>query len=206
MMKSDALYPQGNRRQGGAATVEFALVAVLLIVLLLGIVELGRFLYLFNTVQEVTRRAAREAVVSCTDETTQDGIRSRAVLGTGAKGAFLPIGGEVTDARVVIDYLDKDQKLIARYMKCESPYNDNILKCVAGSNECIKFVRVRVCDGYHQQQDRCAPVQYVPMIGLFVPDPNKPIGGMLMLDLRVNIPLSTVIMPAESLGYTFTLP
>lgn len=204
-MKLNSFCKQENHQQRGAATVEFALVFVLLIVLLLGIVELGRFLYLFNTVQEVTRRAAREAVVSCTDSTTQDGIRSRAVFGTGATGAFLPIGGEVTDARVVIDYLDKNQALIARYIACPSPYNDNILKCADDSTECVKFVRVRVCDGYLPQQNRCSPVKYVPMIGLFVPDPNKPIGGMLMIDLRVDIPGSTVIMPAESLGYTFTL-
>ena len=202
-MKLDALCQQGGRRQSGAAAVEFALVAVLLIVLLLGIVELGRFLYLFNTVQEVTRRAAREAVVSCTDSNTQDGIRSRAVLGAGATGAFLPAGGEITDARVVIDYLDKNQVPIGRYIACPSPYNGNILKCEADAADCIKFVRVRVCD--YQNQNRCSPVQYVPMIGLFSPDPNKPTGSMHIIDLSVDIPNSTVIMPAESLGYTFTL-
>lgn len=202
-MKLDALCQPGGRRQGGAAAVEFALVAVLLIVLLLGIVELGRFLYLFNTVQEVTRRAAREAVVSCTDETTQNGIRSRAVLGTGATGAFLPAGGEISDIRVVIDYLDKNQVSIGRYIACPSPFNGNILKCEADAADCIKFVRVRVCD--YRNQNRCDPVQYVPMIGLFAPNPNNPLTGMRYIDLGIDIPGSTVIMPAESLGYTFTL-
>lgn len=201
-MKLDALCQPGGRRQGGAAAVEFALVAVLLFVLLLGIVELGRFLYLFNTVQEVTRRAAREAVVSCTNETTQNGIRSRAVLGTGATGAFLPAGGEISDIRVVIDYLDKNQASIDRYIACPSPFNGNILKCEADAADCIRFVRVRVCD--YRNKNRCDPVKYVPMIGLFVPNPDNPT-RMQWIDLGIDIPGSTVIMPAESLGYTFTL-
>jgi len=196
-MKLDALCQPGNRRQGGAATVEFALVAILLIVLLLGIVELGRFLYLFNTVQEVTRRAAREAVVSNTDSSTQDGIRSRAVLGTGATPAFLPAGGEIDYDKVVIDYLDKDQN------KINNPPSgiQNIFNCVATPpTNCIKFVRVRVCD--YQKPNQCDPVQYVPMIGLFSP---KGLTGMQKINLGIDIPGSTVIMPAESLGYTFTL-
>lgn len=201
-MKLDALCQQGGRRQGGAAAVEFALVAVLLIVLLLGIVELGRFLYLFNTVQEVTRRAAREAVVNCTDETTQNVIRSRAVLGTGATGAFLPAGGEISDIRVVIDYLDKNQASIDRYIACPSPFNGNILKCEADAADCIRFVRVRVCD--YRNKNRCDPVKYVPMIGLFAPNPDNPT-RMQWINLGIDIPGSTVIMPAESLGYTFTL-
>ena len=199
-MKLETLRQRGDLRQRGAAAVEFAFVFVLLFVLLLGIVELGRFLYLFNTVQEVTRRAAREAVVSCTDENTQNGIRSRAVLGSGATGAFLPAGGEVADARVVIDYLDKNQAPIGRYIACPSPYNGNILKCEADATDCIKFVRVRVCS--YQNQNQCNPVQYVPMIGLFSPND---LTSMQRIDLGVDIPGSTVIMPAESLGYTFTL-
>lgn len=199
-MKSNALHRQGDHHQDGAAAVEFAFVVVLLVVLLLGIVELGRFLYIFNTVQEVTRRAAREAVVSCTDSGTQDGIRSRAVLGTGATGAVLPAGGEITDARVVIDYLDKNQASIGRYIACPSPYNGNISKCEADAADCIKFVRVRLCD--YQNQNRCNPVKYVPMIGLFSP---KGLTDMQVIDLGIDIPGSTVIMPAESLGYTFTL-
>lgn len=200
MMKPDALHPPGGRHQGGATAVEFAFVVVLLIVLLLGIVELGRFLYLFNTVQEVTRRAAREAVVSCTDSGTQDGIRSRAVLGTGATGAFLPFGREIADTRVVIDYLDKNQASISRYIACPSPYNGNILKCEADAADCIKFVRVRLCD--YKNRNQCDPVKYVPMIGLFSP---KSLTAMQIIDLGIDIPGSTVIMPAESLGYTFTL-
>lgn len=200
MMKPEAIRQQGCRRQGGAAAVEFALVVVIFLVLLLGIVELGRFLYLFNSVQEVTRRAAREAVVSCTDSATQTGIKSRAVFGDGTSGMVLPAGNEVADARVVIDYLDKNLASIDYAIACPSPYNGNILKCEADASDCIKFVRVRVCD--YKNQNQCNPVKYVPMIGLFVPNG---LTGMGYINLGIDIPGSTVIMPAESLGYTFTL-
>lgn len=52
-------------RQQGASTVEFALVVALggFLVLLIGIFELGRILYTFNTASEVTRLGARTAIV-----------------------------------------------------------------------------------------------------------------------------------------------
>jgi len=52
-------------RQQGASTVEFALVAALggLLVVLIGIFELGRILYTFNTASEATRLGARTAIV-----------------------------------------------------------------------------------------------------------------------------------------------
>lgn len=189
-------YQGRQRRQRGAAAVEFALVAVLLIVLLLGIVELGRFLYLYDTVQEVTRRAAREAVVSCTDQTTRNGIQSRAVLGNGSVGVSLPAGGEITDASVVIDYLDQNQVSINNPPLCGDA---NIVECAANAADCIRFVRVRVCN--YQNNNQCNPIKYEPMIGLFSPDPSNPLTGMQRINLGVPIPGSTVTMPAESLGF-----
>ena len=52
------------KRQGGAALVEFALVAAGgFVLLLLGVFELGRVMYVFNTANEATRLGARLAVV-----------------------------------------------------------------------------------------------------------------------------------------------
>lgn len=52
-------------RQQGASTVEFALVVAFggFLVLLIGIFELGRILYTFNTASEATRLGARTAIV-----------------------------------------------------------------------------------------------------------------------------------------------
>ncbi|MGB0845104.1 MAG: TadE/TadG family type IV pilus assembly protein [Thiolinea sp.] len=50
------------RMQQGHTTVEFALVGAVFLVLLFGIFELGRILFLWNTLTEATRRGARTAV------------------------------------------------------------------------------------------------------------------------------------------------
>lgn len=50
-------------KQGGAAAVEFALVAIVFFILLLGIVEMGRVLFTWNAATEATRYGARVAAV-----------------------------------------------------------------------------------------------------------------------------------------------
>lgn len=50
-------------RQRGAAAVEFALVAIVFFMLLIGIVEMGRVLFTWNAAVEATRYGARIAVV-----------------------------------------------------------------------------------------------------------------------------------------------
>lgn len=50
-------------RQRGVAAVEFALVAALFFMLLIGIMEMGRVLFYWNSAAEATRLGARIAVV-----------------------------------------------------------------------------------------------------------------------------------------------
>jgi Flp pilus assembly pilin Flp len=54
----------GRTPQQGAAIVEFALIAMLFFILLVGIVEMGRVLFTWNSAVEATRRGARMAVVT----------------------------------------------------------------------------------------------------------------------------------------------
>lgn len=178
-------YQGSQRRQRGAATVEFALVAILFFTLLLGIVEFGRLLYLYNTIQEVTRRAAREAVVS--DFNTEQGKIKRAAVFQNAGGSgtvSLPAGGEITNLVVNIEYLNDN---LASASPMPTDPSDNIAACLdAGrANSCIRYVRVKICS---QDAGSCNPIRYVPMIGWFS-------------FLGVELPVSTVTMPAESLGY-----
>lgn len=58
-----ALHHSLSNRQRGAAVVEFALVALIFFVLLIGIFEFGRLMFTWNTAVETTRRGARLAVV-----------------------------------------------------------------------------------------------------------------------------------------------
>lgn len=55
--------------QRGATAVEFALVASAFLILLIGIMEMGRVLFYWNTAAEVTRLGARMAVVCDKNDT-----------------------------------------------------------------------------------------------------------------------------------------
>jgi hypothetical protein len=159
----------GSKGQRGTAAVEFALIAIVFFTLLLGIIEFGRVLYVWNSVQEVTRRAAREAVVLWVDQA--DTARSRALFG----GASLPAGAEITASNIDIEYLSA----VGTPASLPSSPADNVAACLDPSRtgSCIRFVEVSL-----------SGARYVPMIGLFT-------------FLSIDIPASTVVMPAESLGY-----
>lgn len=177
-------------RQHGVAAVEFAIIAMLLFTLLFGIIEFGRMFYVFNTVQEVTRRAAREAVVSEIDETDHP-AKNLALFG----GNSLPAGAEITVDNISIEYLKADG--ITRLTGTTLPDNaaENISECLkAEPNNCIAFVRVSIIGvpGPSCPSPNTSKACYRPMVPLFGP------GG---INLSVPIPDSTVIMPAESLGY-----
>ena len=66
-------------RQRGVAAVEFALVAGLFFTLLLGIMEMGRILFYWNSAAEATRLGARIAVV-CDLNDADIKIRMRRIL------------------------------------------------------------------------------------------------------------------------------
>ncbi|HKA05712.1 MAG TPA: TadE family protein, partial [Gemmataceae bacterium] len=51
------------RQRGGATTVEFAFVAILLFMMLFAIFEYGRFLFMYHVTTNAARDAARFAVV-----------------------------------------------------------------------------------------------------------------------------------------------
>lgn len=66
----------GRRLHAGAVAVEFALIAALFLVLLLvGIVELGRAFFYMNATAEATRRGARIAVV-CDKGSADEHVRA----------------------------------------------------------------------------------------------------------------------------------
>lgn len=181
-----------TKLQRGAAVIEFAFVVIAFFTLLLGIIEFGRFMYLWNTVQEVTRIAARQAAVSDFSAASIEAIQRTAVLNAGSSGAAsLPAGGEVTYQRVNIQYLlSSDVNDVVEDMP-SSPA-DNIAACLDADRSddgCIRYVKASICEqSGNGNNATCNPVLYVPMIGLFT-------------FLGINIPMSTVVMPAESLGY-----
>lgn len=66
--------PSFPGRQHGVAAVEFALVAAAFFTILIGVLEMGRLLFYWNTAVEATRLGARLAVVC---DMNDESIRSR---------------------------------------------------------------------------------------------------------------------------------
>jgi Flp pilus assembly protein TadG len=69
MTKSRNPSGRNRARQRGAAAVEFGLVAALFLMLVIGIMEMGRVLFYWNAAGEATRLGARMAVVCDLNDT-----------------------------------------------------------------------------------------------------------------------------------------
>lgn len=185
-----------TRPQRGAATVEFALIAIVFFLALLGMMDFGRLMYIWNTTQEVTRRAAREAVVRDFTSAEIAAIQRESIFQSGSTGtAYLPAGVEITNATVRLVYMAIDAggnrvAITAGNMPADPA--DNISACTDASRaatSCIRFVQACVA-----VDDTCvSSIPYHPMVGLL---------AALGIDLAINIPASAVVMPAESLGFT----
>lgn len=176
-----ARQPSGRTPQMGATAVEFAIVVMLFLVVLFGIIEFGRLFYVANTVQEVTRRAAREQVVKWIDQVPT--VQNGAVFRSGNADVSLPASGSVTSRRVSITFYGSLQDA----WEAEDPIEnaglsaeDNIRNCMANNDKCIKFVRASL-------ESDAGAIDYDPLIPLF-------------RFLEIPLPQSTVVMPAEAMG------
>lgn len=85
-------------RQAGLVTVEFALIGAVFFLVLFGIIEMGRFLFTWNVLDEVTRRAARLAAVCPMAQV--DKVRQAAVFNS-------TILSGLTPENVNVQYLDR---------------------------------------------------------------------------------------------------
>ena len=170
--------------QFGAVAVEFALIALFAFFpLLLGIVEFGRLFYVANTVQEVTRSAARQQVVAWLN---QSGAIQRTALFQPAKGSgavTLPGGQEISNADVRLSFHSNYADAVSgeNGISGGTP-ESNLANCLKRIEPCIRYVRASL------QTAGGVPLTYRPMIGWF---------GNLF---SVPLPDATVVMPAEALG------
>src|SRR5438132_4701215 len=184
------------RPQRGAATVEFALLAIVFFLVMLGTMDFGRLMYIWTTAQEVTRHAAREAVVRDFAAAEIAAIQRESIFRGGSAGtAYLPAGVEITNTTVKIVYLTVDAggnrvAITAGNMPLDPA--DNISACgdiLRVNISCIRFVQACIA-----VDNTCAnSILYQPMVALL---------ANLGIDLAINIPASSVVMPAESLGFT----
>lgn len=99
-------------RQRGFTTVEFALVGGLFFMLLFGVMEVGRAMYVWNTLVEATRRAARVAVVC----PVNDPSIARVGLFTDPAAGGDPVISGLSSENFTITYLDRDGASTADFL------------------------------------------------------------------------------------------
>lgn len=180
-------------RQAGLAAVEFGIVMFVFLSLLFGVLEITRAMYLFNTLQEVTRHAASLAVNSdFSDPGAMNTVRQNALFRN--TSGMLALGDPVSDAHVQIEYLwiprtgtSLSMEVISPGMMPSNPARNKV-NCAAdlNSNNCIRLVRVRVC--VPNGAGQCDRIPYK----LLFP----------MVELPLTLPAATTIRPAQTLGFT----
>lgn len=182
------------RRQCGVAAIEFALVAIVFFTIVFGTIEVLRMLYVYNTLQEVTRRAASSAAhVYPTDGPGIARVRQAAIFRTSPGG--LALAPPVTDAHLQLSYLalirDPVSKALTMTPIATGALPDSAARnrqiCMADPNaaNCIRLVQVRICGT--EGIGECPRVQS----RLLMP----------IVDMRVPLHHATTIVPVESFGY-----
>lgn len=185
-----------HRSQRGVAAVEFSVVALVFFMVAFGIVELARIIYMYNTLADVTRSAARSAANIDWRNTTQlDQARWRAMLRDSA--GELAFGAPITDDYIRIDYLylAKDASgaitmaPVSAMPECPARNRHNCqtspyTSAATAAGTCVRLVRARICDPY---STGCGRVNYRMLLPL--------------INLEVPLPTSTTLVTAETLGY-----
>ena len=96
------------RDERGAAIIEFALVAPLLLALVWGIIETGRAFYTINSLASSVRDGARFGAANCPLQTTGPGAGTPAIdvcrpaIRDMVRSAFQPIGDTLVDSDITV--------------------------------------------------------------------------------------------------------
>jgi hypothetical protein len=171
--------------------IEFSLVAIIFFTVVFATLELARMEFLLNTLEEVTRRAAAAAAnVDYRDTTALQKVQADAVF-RNSPGP-LALGDPVTADNVKIDYLSVsnvtwDVNHMSTLPSCPAT---NRLNCMTdpNANNCIRFVRARVCDSI-DSDGNCTKLPYRMVFPFF------DLSGM-------KLPSAETIVPAGTLGAT----
>ncbi|MFC4930376.1 TadE/TadG family type IV pilus assembly protein [Massilia sp. GCM10023247] len=173
------------RTQAGTAAIEFALLAFMFFMLTFGIIELARLLFVFNTLHEVTRRAAAEAAqVYPRDTDATARVRQFAIFRSSPGG--LVLANPVTDEHIRLDYLRSDLSVIPEgSWPADAAANRRICMSDPRAPTCIRFVQASICNPAVTGQCDKVTVQML----------------LSLIDMRVPLHRATTIVPVESLGY-----
>ncbi|WP_296947420.1 TadE family protein [uncultured Massilia sp.] len=177
----------------GAVVIEFSLLVITFFVIVFGMLEFARAMYIINTLHEVTRSAAAAAATSAFDQSTLNNIRQQAMV-VGSDGNLV-LGKPVKPAHIRIDYLSLSRDassgtltptLITAMPSCPAR---NRLNCLADpyGPSCIRLVRVRICQpGEGEQCDRVPYDMLFPLVDLS----------------SLRLPRAETIATAHTMGYS----
>ena len=120
-----------NQRQQGTTTVEFAIIGATMLLILFGVIEIGRAVFVLNALGEATRRAARMATVCPINDPAIKQVGLFNVPGsTGSR-----IVGNLSEANFAVEYLNQNGAVVAN---------------PAGNFSQIHFVRTRIVNFQHE--------------------------------------------------------
>ena len=122
--------------QRGLSTVEFALVANVVFILMFAVFEIGRAYFVYASLDEVTRRGARVAVVCPVNDPA---IGRMAIFNTSGNAGPSSLVSGLTPAHIAVEYLDQNNAVVTNPAEA------------AGFMQ-IRYVRVRVVGYQHQMQ------------------------------------------------------
>ena len=103
MKRETTTQAKSKRGQRGAALVEFAVAATVLLTLVFAVLELGRLLWVHNALTDAARRGARYAVNHSQSSSSLTEIKNVAVYGN-PEGAGSPLVNDLTPDKVKVTY------------------------------------------------------------------------------------------------------
>jgi len=121
-----------SRQQKGITTVEFAIIATMAMLVMLSVLEMGRLLFVLNTLGEATRRGARVAAVCPINDPA---VAQVAVFNTSGGGDSSPILHNFSTSNIQLEYLD----VAGTPIDATDPTNFTL----------IRFVRVGIANFQH---------------------------------------------------------
>ena len=118
-------------QQRGATTVEFAIIGVAMLLVLFGVIEVARAMFVMNALGEATRRAARIATVCPINDAA---IAQVGLFNAPGSSGNRVVGG-LSAANLSVQYLDG---------------NGGVVSDPTGNFAQIQFVRTRIINFQHQ--------------------------------------------------------
>lgn len=148
-----------SNRQSGLATVEFAIVAGVLLTVIIAVIDISRLYFSVASLNEATRRGARVAAVC---QVHDPAIAQIAVFNTSGNAGSSPIVTGLQTEHVDVEYLDASGAPVAN---------------PAGTGfDFIRYVRVRINGGFQLETVIPGISQLIPVAGFEATLPRESLG------------------------------